>query len=163
AGLPTDVCEMELDRQFAPEQTAQIVDADSSQLRAIVAVSKGHPLVLEGPPGTGKSQTITNLIAQVLSENKSVLFVAEKMAALQVVYRRLVESGLGEFCLELHASKANKRIVMHEIKAAIDASLQRPVVERSTQRLPIIRAQLSDYVDAVHTPAASLGISPYVA
>lgn len=78
AALPDDVREMELDRDFAPEATAQVVDADSSQLRAIAAVAKNYDLVLEGPPGTGKSQTITNLIAQSLSAGKSVLFVAEK-------------------------------------------------------------------------------------
>lgn len=76
--------------------------------------------MLEGPPGTGKSQTITNMIAQALAQNRSVLFVAEKMAALQVVHRRPASAGLGEFCLELHASKAKKRAVMQELKAAID-------------------------------------------
>jgi len=162
-GLPNDVRTMDLDREFAPESTAQVVDADSSQLRAIAAVSRGHPLVLEGPPGTGKSQTITNLIAQALSEGKSVLFVAEKMAALQVVHSRLVSAGLGEFCLELHASKANKRVVMQELKSALDASLQRPLVSSETQRLPQVRAELSDYAKAVHTPAGALGISPFAA
>ena len=86
--------------------------------------ARGYDLVLEGPPGTGKSQTITNLIAQALGAGKSVLFVAEKMAALEVVHSRLVEGGLGEFCLELHSTKANKRGVMRSLAAAIDASLQ---------------------------------------
>ena len=144
-GLPNEIRAMDLDRDFAPERTAQVVDADSSQLRAIAAVSKGHALVLEGPPGTGKSQTITNLIAQALSDGKSVLFVAEKMAALEVVHGRLVSAGLGEFCLEMHASKANKRAVMRELKSAIDASLQRPVIDRSTERLPVVRPDLSEY------------------
>lgn len=162
-GLPEDVRQLELDQHFPPERTAQVVDADSSQLRAIAAVSRGHPLVLEGPPGTGKSQTITNLIAQALAEGKSVLFVAEKMAALQVVYSRLVSAGLGEFCLELHASKANKRAVMHELKAALDASLQRPVVEQRTHRLPHVRAELTEYARAVHERYGALGISPYAA
>ena len=162
-GLPQDVRAMDLDGEFAPERTAQVVDADSSQLRAIAAVSKGHALVLEGPPGTGKSQTITNLIAQALSEGKSVLFVAEKMAALQVVHSRLVSAGLGEFCLELHASKANKRAVMQELRAAIDASLQRPAIDRTTQRLPSVRGGLSEYAKAVHAPAGALGISPFAA
>ncbi len=162
-GLPEDVREMELDRDFCPEQTAQVVDADSSQLRAIAAISKEYPLVLEGPPGTGKSQTITNMIAQALAQGKSVLFVAEKMAALQVVHRRLVSAGLGEFCLELHASKANKRAVMQELKAALNASLQRPSLDRKTHRLPAVRAELNEYVDAVHGPHGALGISPYTA
>jgi very-short-patch-repair endonuclease len=162
-GLPNDVRGMDLDRSFAPENTAQVVDADSSQLRAIAAISKGYSLVLEGPPGTGKSQTITNLIAQALSEGKSVLFVAEKMAALQVVHSRLVNAGLGEFCLELHASKANKRAVMGELRTAIDASLQHPHAERTTARLPVIRTGLSDYARALHFPGGALQLSPYAA
>ncbi|HEU4584223.1 MAG TPA: DUF3320 domain-containing protein, partial [Gemmatimonadaceae bacterium] len=162
-GLPEDVRELELDRDFTPESTAQVVDADSSQLRAIAAISRGYPLVLEGPPGTGKSQTITNMIAQALGQGKSVLFVAEKMAALQVVHRRLVSAGLGEFCLELHASKANKRAVMQELRSALDASLQRPSLDRRTHRLPEVRAELNDYVDAVHGEYGALGISPYTA
>jgi very-short-patch-repair endonuclease len=125
-GLPDDVRDLELDRDFPPESTAQVVDADSSQLRAIAAMSKEYPLVLEGPPGTGKSQTITNMIAQALAQGKSVLFVAEKMAALQVVHRRLVSAGLGEFCLELHASKANKRAV--SIASEVESAFSLPPV-----------------------------------
>src|SRR5205823_477186 len=75
-GLPSDIRDLDLDRDFAPEETYQVVDADSSQARAIAAVAKQHHLVLEGPPGTGKSQTITNLIGQALAAGKSVLFVA---------------------------------------------------------------------------------------
>lgn len=160
--LPDDVRTAELDEEFPPEHTAQVTNADSSQLRAILAVSRGHDLVLEGPPGTGKSQTITNLIAQALSEGKSVLFVAEKMAALEVVYRRLVEAGLGEFCLELHSTKANKRAVMQELAASLDASLQRPHVEESaTGRIAALRAELTAYVEAVHESFGALGLSPY--
>lgn len=163
-GLPTEVRDMELDRDFAPEATAQVVDADSSQLRAIAAVAKNHNLVLEGPPGTGKSQTITNLIAQSLAAGKSVLFVAEKMAALDVVHRRLVSAGLGEFCLELHSTKANKRSVMQEIRTSLDASLQGVAVRQaSTNRLPDVRSELTDYVVTVHAPYGSLNQSPFTA
>src|SRR5262249_43619088 len=161
-GLPDDVRSMELDRDYAPEQTFQVLDADSSQLRAIAAVSRNHDLVLQGPPGTGKSQTITNLIAQALAAGKSVLFVAEKMAALQVVHSRLVNAGLGEFCLELHSTKANKRSVMQELSMTLDASLQRVVAPTlSTQRLPQVRAGLAEYVNAVHAPYGILGLTPY--
>ncbi len=160
--MPDDVRALELDRDFAPEQTFQVVDADASQIRAIAAVARAYDLVIEGPPGTGKSQTITNLIAQALSAGKSVLFVAEKMAALQVVYRRLVAAGLGEFCLELHSTKANKRAVMRQVATALDASLQRPVVAtQSTQRLPLVRHSLTEYTNAVHTPFGALELSPY--
>lgn len=162
--LPDEIRAAELDEEFPPEGTAQVVNADSSQLRAILAVSRNHDLVLEGPPGTGKSQTITNLIAQALSENKSVLFVAEKMAALEVVHSRLVEAGLGEFCLELHSTKANKRAVMQELAAALDASLQRPRTEEAaTARIGAVRDELTAYARAVHEPFGTLGPTPYQA
>ena len=161
-GLPTDIARMELDRDYPPESTYQVVDADSSQLRAIAAVSRQHDLVIEGPPGTGKSQTITNLIASALAAGKSVLFVAEKMAALSVVHDRLQSAKLGEFCLELHSTKANKRAVMKELAATLDASLQQVAASTvSTQRLPEVRTTLTAYAEAVHAPLGSLGISPY--
>jgi very-short-patch-repair endonuclease len=161
-GLPNDVRSMELDQEFSPETTFQVVDADSSQLRAIAACARNYDLVVEGPPGTGKSQTITNLIAQALAVGKSVLFVAEKMAALEVVHNRIVQAGLGEACLELHSTKANKRTVMKELAAALDASLQSVASPTaSTQRLPQVRNTLSEYVEAVHTPYGTLGISPF--
>ncbi len=161
-GLPAEIREMELDAEYPPESTFQVVDADSSQLRAIAACARGHDLVIEGPPGTGKSQTITNLIAAALAADRSVLFVAEKMAALEVVYERLVQAGFGEFCLELHSTKANKRAVMKELASALDASFQDvPVTRSSTERLPQVRRTLTDYAHAVHTPFGALGASPY--
>lgn len=162
--LPDEVREINLDEAFAPESTAQVTNADSSQLRALLTVSRNHNLVLEGPPGTGKSQTITNLIAQALSENKSVLFVAEKIAALEVVYSRLVEVGLGEFCLELHSTKANKRAVMQELAATLDASLQRPRTESTAAgRIATVRAELTAYANALHAPHGACSMSPYEA
>lgn len=162
-GLPGEIRELPLDREFTPESTYQVVDADSSQMRAAAAVVKGHDIVIEGPPGTGKSQTITNLVAQALAAGKSVLFVAEKMAALDVVHRRLVEAGLGEFCLELHSSKANKRAVMKDLSAALDASLL-PIASGAAagRRLPEVRGVLAEYVKAVHEPWGSLAKSPYL-
>src|SRR5688572_15075324 len=160
-GLPPEIRNLPLDTAFCPETTHQVVDADSSQMRAAAAVAKGHDIVIEGPPGTGKSQTITNLVAQALAAGKSVLFVAEKMAALDVVHRRLVEAGLGEFCLELHSSKANKRAVMKQLSAALDASLL-PIAAGSggaSKRLPEVRSALSDHVAAVHDPYGELGMS----
>ncbi|HEX8359871.1 MAG TPA: DUF4011 domain-containing protein, partial [Longimicrobium sp.] len=161
-GLPAEIRGMELDAEYPPESTFQVVDADSSQLRAIAACARGHDLVIEGPPGTGKSQTITNLIAAALAADRSVLFVAEKMAALEVVYERLVQAGFGEFCLELHSTKANKRTVMKELASALDASFQNVAVPRaSTERLPLVRKTLTEYAHAVHTPFGALGASPY--
>src|SRR5690606_675892 len=111
AGLPSGRA---LD-EIPPDQTWQVVDADSSQQEAIQAARRGVSFVLQGPPGTGKSQTITNIIAECLAAGKKVLFVSEKMAALQVVYGRLSQIGLHEFCLEAHSHKANKREVVQEL------------------------------------------------
>ncbi len=161
-GLPEGIREIELDKHFAPENCIQVVDADSSQLRAIATVSQKYDLVLEGPPGTGKSQTITNLIAQALAAGKSVLFVAEKMAALDVVHRRLAEVGLGEFCLELHSTKANKQSVMQELRKTLDASIVRlQQTNTGTERLSQVRSILSNYVNAVHEHFGALDASPY--
>jgi very-short-patch-repair endonuclease len=85
-----------------------ITDADSSQFSAIVDIMSGKNAAIKGPPGTGKSQTITNVIAAALNANMRVLFLAEKMAALEVVKKRLDDAGLGVFCLELHSTKARK-------------------------------------------------------
>ena len=92
-----------------------VVDADSSQIDAIEMAKSGKSFVLQGPPGTGKSQTITNIIAECLSDGKKVLFVSEKLAALNVVYDKLKKAGLAEFCLQLHSHKANKKDVIADI------------------------------------------------
>ena len=92
-----------------------VVDADSSQIEAIEMAKSGKSFVLQGPPGTGKSQTITNIIAECLSDGKKVLFVSEKLAALNVVYDKLKQAGLAEFCLQLHSHKANKKDVITDI------------------------------------------------
>lgn len=92
-----------------------IDDADSSQHSALIDALDGHNLVIEGPPGTGKSQTITNLIAASIAQGKRVLFVAEKLAALEVVHSRLEKAGLSDFCLELHSHKSQKRQVLDDI------------------------------------------------
>lgn len=105
-----------LDKDYPPQQVFSPLPADSSQLSAVMAAAKGKDFVLIGPPGTGKSQTIANLIAQCLAKGKRVLFVAEKIAALDVVFRRLREVGLGEFCLELHSNKSRKLDVLSQLQ-----------------------------------------------
>ncbi|MDR0996872.1 MAG: DUF3320 domain-containing protein [Zoogloeaceae bacterium] len=141
-----------LDAAYGPEQTFCPLPADSSQLSAVMAAAKGKDFVLIGPPGTGKSQTIANLIAQCLAEKKTVLFVAEKIAALDVVYRRLREVGLGEFCLELHSSKASKLAVLGQLgeawsaKGAADAEQW----QQEAKRLKTLRDQLNGFVDHLH-------------
>jgi len=99
-----------------------IDDADSSQHSALIDAIKGRSLVIEGPPGTGKSQTITNLIAAALGQGKTVLFVAEKLAALEVVKRRLDKANLGDFCLELHSHKTQKRKMLEDLRHRMSKS-----------------------------------------
>jgi very-short-patch-repair endonuclease len=140
---------------FAP------LDCDASQLAAVLAAAAGRSFVLQGPPGTGKSQTITNLIAQALTHGKTVLFVAEKQAALEVVQRRLAAAGLGDFCLELHSHKAGKREVIGELGRVLER-VWRPnaPVTGDDQRLAAARAELNRYVAALHAPGVA-GISAH--
>jgi len=97
------------------DQFPLVYDADSSQHSALIDAVRGENLVIEGPPGSGKSQTITNLIAACISNGKKVLFVAEKMAALNVVKDRLDKAGLGDFCLELHSHKTQKQKILSDL------------------------------------------------
>jgi len=113
----------QLDTIQKPEETFQILDADSSQQQCIQAALRGVTFVLQGPPGTGKSQTIANIIAEFIARGKTVLFVSEKMAALEVVSKRLSDVHLDEFALELHSHKANKREVVAELKRCLDEQL----------------------------------------
>ncbi len=115
----------DVDLARAPRDVLTVVDADPSQLSAILAAEDGSSFVLQGPPGTGKSQTITNLIAQLLAANKTVLFVSEKLAALEVVQRRLAKVGLAPFCLELHSNQASKAAVMAQLKSSFEVGATR--------------------------------------
>lgn len=110
-----------------PEGNLQFIfDADSSQHSAIIDVMAGKNLVINGPPGTGKSQTITNIIACALARGKKVLFVSEKLAALEVVRRRLNMANLGHFCLELHSHKTQKKKLLEDISARIETGFSPP-------------------------------------
>jgi very-short-patch-repair endonuclease len=142
----------QLDADFAPDTTFCPLPADSSQLSAVMAGAKGKDFVLIGPPGTGKSQTIANLIAQCLAEGKRVLFVSEKIAALDVVYRRLREVGLGEFCLELHSSKARKLDVITQLQKAWDAQgdVDPDAWRAQAVKLKRLRDDLNQYVERLH-------------
>lgn len=141
-----------LDERYRPQDLFVPTLADSSQLRAICTASEGKDFVLEGPPGTGKSQTITNLIAHFLASGKTVLFVSEKMAALEVVHRRLTASGLGPFCLELHSSKAKKSEILLQLGQALNFSGASTVTdwEREAERLAKLRKELNSLVQTLH-------------
>lgn len=142
----------QMDDQYGADYGAVPISADSSQLAAVYASGEGRSFVLHGPPGTGKSQTITNMIANALAMGKKVLFVAEKMAALNVVQRRLAAIGLAPFCLELHSNKSKKKAVLEQLQSALDASGSRPPEEweRLAAKLKQSRRQLNAYVTALH-------------
>ena len=142
-------------------ELALIYDADSSQHSAIVDALKGKNLVIEGPPGTGKSQTITNLIATALTQGKTVLFVSDKLAALEVVKRRLDNAGLGEFCLEFHSHKTQKRKILDDIKFRIDQQFQLPAgLDQRQSELGNIKHRLTNYVTFMNSVAGNrLGLT----
>lgn len=138
---------------------ALITDADASQHSAIIDMAAGQDLAIEGPPGTGKSQTITNMIATALSQGKKVLFVAEKQAALQVVSNRLRDAGFGPFLLELHGDRANRAEVYAGIKERLDArpanDLRR--LEEKREELRRHRSLIRQYLGLLWTPLGKLG------
>lgn len=153
-----------IDEHLDPAETHHVVDTDSSQALAIHDVSQGRNLVIQGPPGTGKSQTITNLIAEAIANGKRVLFVAEKMAALEVVKRNLDKVGLGDACLELHSHKMNKKEVVDELKRTLELGQpQMTAFEQELERLLSNRDRLNSYCRAVNTPIGETGITPYEA
>ena len=130
----------------------QVVNADASQQDAILLSRKGASFILQGPPGTGKSQTITNIISQALADKKKVLFVSEKMAALSVVYRRLEEVGLSDFCLSLHNYKAERRAVIQDLVKTLDAPTRR-VKFGVIDVLSVLeeeRSQLNSYIEELN-------------
>ncbi len=141
------------------------LSSDSSQLRALTLAAAGRHLVIHGPPGTGKSQTIASLIADALGRGRTVLFVSAKMAALDVVYRRLAQLGLDRFCLEAHSTKAGKARIIDELRrtlAAAEADVAAGPEDRLEEFLKV-REQLNAYVRALHQPRAPLGLTPYEA
>jgi Protein of unknown function (DUF4011)/AAA domain len=151
-----------IDALIPPENMVHVTDADSSQAVAIEEVRRGRHLVIQGPPGTGKSQTITNLIATAVKAGKKVLFVAEKMAALEVVHGRLERLGLGSICLELHSSKAKKKTVLEEIARTI--ALGRPKAQRSDERIEALQSaidRLNRHAEVMNTPIEPAGVTPY--
>lgn len=156
--------ERDLDRIYAPSEIVSLLPSDSSQTAASLAAAEGRDFVIVGPPGTGKSQTIANMIANCLAVGKTVLFVAEKTAALDVVYRRLREHGLGDRCIELHSNKADRRHFLAQLKAAWEHGGRSDASEwvAINERLRLRRDSLNAYVEALHRRHPN-GWTPYLA
>jgi len=151
-----------LDDLIPVSRLDHVVDADSTQTQAIESVRQGHSLVIQGPPGTGKSQSITNIISTAVLDGKRVLFVAEKLAALEVVKRRLEKEGLGPICLELHSNKSKKRTVIEEIGKTWQ--LRRPKATDLEELIPKLeqkRAVLNKHVNSLHEKHNPSGLTPF--
>lgn len=161
---------LNIDDVLALKNSYPILDADSSQLAIIEHAKQGGSIIVEGPPGTGKSQTIANIIAELLGQNKSILFVSEKMAALEVVKTRLDNVGFGGFCLELHSEKTTLESFYAQIKSStIYDSLENQVPSsegdirsRNThvEQLQDIRDSLNEYAKAVREPIGDSDKNP---
>lgn len=151
-----------IDPLISPSQLTHIVDSDSSQALAVHEVRSGRNLVIQGPPGTGKSQTIANIIACAIADGKTVLFVAEKMAALEVVKRRLDNTGVGDACLELHSNKTNKRAVLEELRRTWELGAPKPEnIGSLNARLGDTRQSLNEHAARLHQPLGMAGFTPY--
>lgn len=152
----------ELDEKLTPSEMAVPTSTDSSQLAAICLAAEGESFVLHGPPGTGKSQTITNMIANALYHGKSVLFIAEKMAALSVVQKRLEKIGLGPFSLELHSNKAQKRAVLSQLEETINVGRIKQPQDYGViaEKLHSLRNELNAAIESIHK-VRSFGKSVY--
>lgn len=150
-----------LDEKLDPAEIIQVIDADASQTKVIEEVRHGASLVVQGPPGTGKSQTITNLIAAAAHDGKTVLFVAEKMAALSVVHDRLVKAGLQDICLELHSRTANKKALAQELARTLAASSKAQPRASDPSQLRITRDELNRISNLLHEPLGDSGETPF--
>lgn len=154
--------EEDIDSELEYKEMYQVLDADSSQIAVIQDVKAGRNLVVEGPPGTGKSQTIVNLIAELLAEGKSVLFVSEKMAALDVVKERLKGVGLGKFVLELHSHKTRRKKLLKELEKATSIRADEPLkIDQTIRKLETLRKQLDSYAEVIHKPSYAVNLSAY--
>ena len=149
--------------KIPPENEFSVLDADSSQQRAIVSVMSGQNGVIFGPPGTGKSQTIANLIVSLAAIGKRVLFVAEKRAALEVVLRRLEKAGLGHLTLDLHGADVAPRMVMQQIGKALGVVHASAAVDPADTHHRFVerRARLDCHVERVHKPRLPAGLSVF--
>lgn len=163
--IPEEYNDYDHDNKTRPIDTFHVLNSDSSQQDAILYLKKGASFVLQGPPGTGKSQTITNMIAECLSDGKKVLFVSEKMAALEVVHKRISQVGLDDFCLMLHSQKAKKKEILDQLGHTLQ--LNKIKVQEETlyklRTLEDLRNNLNTYSKELHTKCLPLNKSFYEA
>ncbi|WEO97741.1 DUF3320 domain-containing protein [Streptomyces sp. FXJ1.172] len=156
-----DFAEIELDRideLSPPEDNPLVLDADASQRQAVAAAVAGQSFVLDGPPGTGKSQTITNMIAGLMHAGRSVLFVSEKAAALDVVLDRLKSVGLDSYALALHSHNTSRKAVAHELGRALVEEPRAPQLSQQTlAQARELRLALSAYAEAMNEVRDPLG------
>lgn len=152
----------DIDKSKKPIDFAIPLDVDSSQMEAIVESGRGKSFILHGPPGTGKSQTITNMIANALYQGRRVLFVAEKMAALSVVQARLEKLHLAPFCLELHSNKVTKKHFLEQMDEVLKVKkITSPEnYDQNSEELYSQRKELIDYMESLHKRGPS-GFSLY--
>lgn len=158
--------EEHLDTALTPDTVpVPVLPTDSSQLKALAMARTDRHLVVHGPPGTGKSQTIANLIADALGQNKKVLFVSAKMAALNVVHDRLTKIGLERFCLEAHSTKAGKAKIIEELKRTLAAAhhADEDFLDERLEDVLRIRDDLNTYVREFHERRKPLGLTAYQA
>ena len=150
-----------LDEDAPPESIVTILDADATQLQCITAAAAGRSFVMDGPPGTGKSQTIANMIAELLAIGKTVLFVSEKAAALEVVHKRLHAAGLDDYCLELHSHKATRKGVTRQFGRALERHPVVPPAMAATALAQLVRrrSELSARASAMNEIRQPLGRS----
>ena len=161
--LPTEK-ELEgagLDDLLGLREQFAVLPADYSQMLAVKAAMDGHDLVIYGPPGTGKSQTIANIVATGLARGKSILFVSEKNAALDVVKDRLEESNLGVFCLDLHGERGGKANFYRQLRQAVDDPREVRRAGFAYEELEQTRDKLNDYVRALHANRQPLDMSAF--
>jgi very-short-patch-repair endonuclease len=152
-----------LDDVQQPSDSFSVLDADSSQRLAIEAAIRGQSFVLMGPPGTGKSQTIANVIAELVARGKSVLFVSQKAAALDVVANRLGEADLRDLLLELHSAKASRTQVATELGRVLDSAvdIHDETFMATAKVVGASRTRLNAYAVAIHEPRTPLGMSAF--
>ncbi len=152
-----------LDKLLETAELMHVVESDASQAKVIEEVRTGRNLVVQGPPGTGKSQTISNILAVAAFDGKKILFIAEKMAALQVVHKRMADNGLGDLCLELHSKFANKKAFLFELRKTLSNAAYSTESSSDHSGLKHARDELNRINDILHTRVPGCEYTPFEA